>query len=64
MRCDLPYNVRYIIPHKDKDGEPFTEIHYMNKTDIGGWIPKSVVNSANADVSVNELKHIVEVCTK
>jgi hypothetical protein len=56
--------VRYLVPLKDKDGQPFTEIHYMNKTDIGGWIPKSVVNSANADVSVNELKHVVEVCTK
>jgi len=31
-----------------------------NQTDIKGWIPNSVANSANLDISYDELQHITQ----
>jgi len=33
----------------------------MNLTDIKGWIPMSVVNSSNVNISLEELRHIDKV---
>jgi hypothetical protein len=34
----------------------------MNKTDVRGWVPKSIVNAVNADLNIKELKKIGRIC--
>jgi len=64
IRGVLPYNVRYMRKGKFKDGSECTEIHYVNVTDIRGWMPKSLMNKVNVDVSLQELHHIVAALSK
>jgi len=64
VRGVLPYNVRYLRKGTFKDGSECTEIHYVNETDIRGWMPKALMNKVNVDVSIMELHHIVHALSK
>jgi hypothetical protein len=58
IRCDMPFQVRYWKPLKKDDPNSGCFLLQANQTDIKGWIPNSVANSANIDVSYEEIVEI------
>lgn len=62
VRANLPFNVRHFQSKEDADG-PYVELQYVNLTDLGGWLPKALVNKVNAGISLEEIKHIVAACS-
>jgi len=64
VRANLPFNVRHFKVQQDDKGGEYVELQYVNYTDLGGWLPKALVNTVNAGVSLEEIMHIVEACLK
>eukprot|EP01125_Pyxidicula_operculata_P014441 TRINITY_DN480_c0_g1_i4.p1 TRINITY_DN480_c0_g1~~TRINITY_DN480_c0_g1_i4.p1 ORF type:complete len:651 (-),score=134.38 TRINITY_DN480_c0_g1_i4:1129-3081(-) len=54
IRSEVIYQVRYI---KELDNKKCMIVS-SNLTDIKGWIPSSVANSSNIDISYQEISHI------
>jgi len=69
IRCEMAYQVRYWKPIPKQDlgedvGNNWCFFLQANQTDVKGWIPSSMANSANVDISYEEMQLITQAAMK